>query len=75
LIGRVWPIFTEKGSIIRRVLGAFVVGRRNKTGLQHIYTPELANIDNIRLRSLSLLQKETMYPVMKVDEEELMLRR
>jgi threonyl-tRNA synthetase len=74
LIGKGLPIFTEKGSIIRRTLERFVVDEEIKRGYKHIYTPELANIDLYKTSGHYPYYKESMYPVMKVDEEELMLR-
>ncbi len=74
LIGKGLPIFTEKGSIIRRELERFVVDEEIKRGYKHIYSPDLANIDLYKTSGHYPYYKETMYPVMKVDEEELMLR-
>jgi threonyl-tRNA synthetase len=74
LIGKGLPIFTEKGSIIRRTLERFVVDEEIKRGYKHIYTPELANIELYKTSGHYPYYKESMYPVMKVDEEELMLR-
>jgi threonyl-tRNA synthetase len=74
LIGKGLPIFTEKGSIIRRTLERFVVDEELKRGYKHIYTPELANVDLYKTSGHYPYYKETMYPVMKVDEEELILR-
>lgn len=74
LIGKGLPIFTEKGSIIRRELERFVVDEEIKRGYKHIYTPDLANIELYKTSGHYPYYKETMYPPMKVDEEELMLR-
>jgi threonyl-tRNA synthetase len=74
LIGKGLPIFTEKGSVIRRVLERFVVDEEIKRGYKHIYTPELANIELYKTSGHYPYYKETMYPLMKVDDEELMLR-
>jgi len=74
LVGKGLPIFTEKGSIIRRTLERFVVDEEIKRGYKHIYTPELANVALYKKSGHYPYYKDTMYPVMKVDEEELMLR-
>ncbi|MDD5701673.1 MAG: threonine--tRNA ligase [Dehalococcoidales bacterium] len=74
LVGKGLPIFTEKGSAIRRILERFVVDEEIKRGYKHIYTPELANLELYRTSGHYPYYKDTMYPVMKVDEEELMLR-
>jgi threonyl-tRNA synthetase len=74
LVGKGLPIFTEKGSIIRRELERFVVDEELKRGYKHIYTPDLANVELYKTSGHYPYYKETMYPVMKVDEEELILR-
>ncbi len=74
LVGKGLPIFTEKGSIIRRTLERFVVDEELKRGYKHIYTPDLANVELYKTSGHYPYYKETMYPVMKVDEEELILR-
>ncbi|MDO9334248.1 MAG: threonine--tRNA ligase [Dehalococcoidales bacterium] len=74
LVGKGLPIFTEKGSIIRRTLERFVVDEEIKRGYKHVYTPDLANIELYKTSGHYPYYKDSMYPVMKVDEEELMLR-
>ncbi len=74
LIGKGLPIFTEKGSIIRRELERFVVDEELKRGYKHIYTPDLANVELYKTSGHYPYYKDTMYPVMKVDQEELILR-
>jgi threonyl-tRNA synthetase len=74
LVGKGLPIFTEKGSIIRRILERFVVDEEIKRGYKHIYTPDLANVALYKKSGHYPYYKDTMYPVMKVDEEELILR-
>ena len=74
LVGKGLPLFTEKGSIIRRELENFIVAEEIKRGYKHVYTPELAKVDLYRVSGHYPYYKDTMYPVMKVDEEELILR-
>ncbi|MEK7503602.1 MAG: threonine--tRNA ligase [Patescibacteria group bacterium] len=74
LVGKGLPLFTEKGSIIRRVLERFVVDEEIKRGYQHVYTPELAKVELYKTSGHYPYYKESMYPVMKIDEEELILR-
>ncbi len=74
LVGKGLPLFTEKGSIIRRELERFVVDEEIKRGYKHVYTPDLANVELYRISGHYPYYKDTMYPVMKVDEEELILR-
>jgi threonyl-tRNA synthetase len=74
LVGKGLPIFTEKGSIIRRELERFVVDEELKRGYKHIYTPDLALVELFRTSGHYPYYKDTMYPVMKIDDEELILR-
>ena len=74
LVGKGLPLFTEKGSVIRRELERFVVDEEIKRGYKHVYTPDLANIELYKTSGHYPYYKDTMYPIMKVDEDELMLR-
>jgi len=74
LVGKGLPLFTEKGSIIRRELERFVVDEEIKRGYKHVYTPDLASIELYKTSGHYPYYKDTMYPVMKVEETELMLR-
>jgi threonyl-tRNA synthetase len=74
LVGKGLPILTEKGSIIRRELENFIVNEELKRGYKHIYTPDLAKVELYKKSGHYPYYKDTMYPVMKIDEEELILR-
>ncbi len=74
LVGKGLPLFTEKGSIIRRELEKLVVEEEIKRGYKHVYTPDLAKVDLYKKSGHYPYYKDTMYPVMKIDEEELILR-
>jgi len=74
LVGKGLPLYTEKGSTIRRELERFVVDEELKRGYKHVYTPDLANVALYKMSGHYPYYKDTMYPVMKVDEEELILR-
>jgi threonyl-tRNA synthetase len=74
LVGKGLPLFTEKGSIIRRELERFVVDEEIRRGYKHVYTPDLANIALFKTSGHYPYYKDSMYPVMKVEDEELMLR-
>lgn len=74
LVGKGLPLYTEKGSIIRRELEKFVVNEEIKRGYKHVYTPELAKVELYKKSGHYPYYKDTMYPVMKIDDEELILR-
>jgi len=74
LVGKGLPLLTAKGATIRRILERFIVDEEIKRGYQHVITPVLAKVDLFRTSGHYPYYKETMYPPMKVDEEELILR-
>ena len=74
LVGKGLPLFTEKGSIIRRELERFIVDEELKRGYKHVYTPEIAKVDLYKTSGHYPYYKDSMYPIMKVDNEELILR-
>ncbi|MFH1423994.1 MAG: threonine--tRNA ligase [Candidatus Nealsonbacteria bacterium] len=74
LVGKGLPLFTEKGSIVRRELERFVIDEEIKRGYKHVYTPELAKVELYKTSGHYPYYKDSMYPVMKIDEEEFILR-
>lgn len=73
-IGKGLPMLTPQGATIRRVLERFIVDEEIRRGYQHVYTPPLAKTELYKKSGHYPYYKNTMYPVMKVDEEELILR-
>lgn len=74
LVGKGLPLFTEKGSIIRRELERFIVDEEVKRGYMHVYTPDIAKVELYKKSGHYPYYKDIMYPVMKVDDDELILR-
>ncbi|MDD4901255.1 MAG: threonine--tRNA ligase [Patescibacteria group bacterium] len=74
IVGKGLPLLTPKGTVIRKELERFVLEEEGKRGYQHVVTPNLARVDLYKKSGHYPYYKETMYPVMKVDEEELILR-
>src|SRR3989344_1403549 len=74
LVGAGLPLLTPKGATIRRILERFIVDEELKRGYSHVYTPPLAKVDLYRTSGHYPYYKETMYPPMKIENEELILR-
>ncbi|MBU1016653.1 MAG: threonine--tRNA ligase [Patescibacteria group bacterium] len=74
LIGKGLPLLTPNGTIIRRELERFVIDEETKWNYQHVITPPLAKTDLYKKSGHYPYYKDSMYPKMKVDEEELILR-
>ena len=74
LVGSGLPLFTERGAAIRRELERFVQDEELRRDYKHVVTPPLAKTDLYKVSGHYPYYKDTMYPVMKVDEDELILR-
>jgi threonyl-tRNA synthetase len=74
LVGKGLPMLTAKGATIRRILERFIVDEELKRGYSHVVTPPLAKVDLYKTSGHYPYYKETMYPPMKIDDEELILR-
>ncbi|MCX6711437.1 MAG: threonine--tRNA ligase, partial [Candidatus Woesearchaeota archaeon] len=74
LVGKGLPLLTPKGTTIRRELEKFVIDEELKRGYLHVITPDLARVKLYEISGHYPYYKNTMYPVMKVDEEKLILR-
>lgn len=74
LVGSGLPLLLPKGATIRRILERFIVDEELKRGYLHVVTPPLAKVDLYRTSGHYPYYKDTMYPPMTVDEDELILR-
>lgn len=74
LVGAGLPLLTAKGATIKRELERMVIEEETKRGYQHVSTPPLAKVDLYRTSGHYPYYKEVMYPPLKVDDEELILR-
>jgi threonyl-tRNA synthetase len=73
-VGKGLPLWTPKGSIIRRELERFIVDEEIKRGYQHVYTPDIANIALYEKSGHYPYYKDSMYAPIRIDDEEYMLR-
>lgn len=73
-VGQGLPLLTEYGAAIRRELERWVVDEEIKRGYLHVKTPDLGSIELYKTSGHYPYYKEGMYPIMKVDEDELVLR-
>lgn len=74
IVGKGLPLWTAKGAVIRRELEKFIVDEEIRRGYQHVYTPDIAKIDLYKKSGHYPYYKDSMYPPIKIDEEEFMLR-
>ncbi|MBR2787357.1 MAG: threonine--tRNA ligase [Clostridia bacterium] len=74
LVGSGLPIYLPNGATIRRTLERYIQDKELALGYQHVYTPSLANVELYKTSGHWAHYKDDMFPVMKMDEEELVLR-
>lgn len=73
-IGKGLPLWTEKGTTIRRELERFITDEEIRRGYMHVMTPDIANLDLYKKSGHYPYYKDSMYAPIKIEEEEYMLR-
>ncbi|GHG07095.1 threonine--tRNA ligase [Deinococcus piscis] len=74
VIGPGLPIWLPSGATIRRELERFIVDVELKNGYQHVYSPALAKSELYKISGHWDHYQEDMFPIMYLDQEELVLR-
>ncbi|WEG13917.1 threonine--tRNA ligase [Pullulanibacillus sp. KACC 23026] len=73
-IGQGFPVWLPKGATVRRLIERYIVDKELSYGYEHVYTANLANVELYKTSGHWEHYHEDMYPVMKIDNEELVLR-
>jgi len=73
-IGQGLPLWLPRGATVRRVLDRYITDLELSLGYQHVHTPDLASIELYKISGHWDHYRDNMYPPMKVDNEELVLR-
>ena len=74
LVGKGMPLWLPNGAIIRKELENYIYKKEQKLGYKHVYTPCVGTVDLYKTSGHWDHYKENMFPSMKVDEEEFVLR-
>ncbi len=74
LVGKGMPLWLPNGAIIRKNLENYIYEKEQKLGYTHVYTPCVGTVDLYKTSGHWDHYKENMFPSMKVDEEEFVLR-
>ena len=74
LVGKGMPMWLPNGALIRKQLENYIYEKEQKLGYQHVYTPCVGTVDLYKTSGHWDHYKENMFPMMKVDEEEFVLR-
>ena len=74
LVGAGLPLYLPDGATIRRVLERYIQDKELALGYSHVYTPSLATVNLYKTSGHWEHYKDDMFPMMKMDNEELVLR-
>ena len=74
LVGKGMPLWLPNGALIRKELENYIYNKERKLGYHHVYTPCVGTVDLYKTSGHWDHYKENMFPSMKVDEEEFVLR-
>ena len=74
LVGKGMPLWLPNGAIVRRQLENYIYEKEQALGYQHVYTPCVGTVDLYKTSGHWDHYKENMFPSMKVDDEEFVLR-
>lgn len=74
LVGKGMPLWLPNGSIVRKQLENYIYEKEEKLGYYHVYTPCVGTVDLYKTSGHWDHYKENMFPSMKVDDEEFVLR-
>ena len=74
LVGAGLPLYLPDGATIRRILERYIQDKELYLGYSHVYTPSLATTDLYKTSGHWDHYKDDMFPIMKMDNEELVLR-
>ena len=74
LVGKGMPLWLPNGAIVRKQLENYIYEKEQKLGYLHVYTPCVGTVDLYKTSGHWDHYKENMFPSMKVDDEEFVLR-
>ena len=74
LVGAGLPLWLPKGATIRRLLEQYILEKEREAGYMHVNTPHLAKVDLYKRSGHWEHYKDSMFPPMEMEHEELVLR-
>ena len=74
LVGSGLPMYLPNGATIRRILERYIVDKEVALGYKHVYTPSLANVKLYETSGHWAHYKDSMFPIMQMENEQLVLR-
>ena len=73
-VGQGLPMWLPKGATIRRIIERYIVDKEVSLGYDHVYTPIMGSVDLYKTSGHWDHYQEDMFPVMDMDNEQLVLR-
>ena len=73
-VGQGLPLWLPKGATIRRTIERYIVDKEERLGYSHVYTPIMANVELYKTSGHWDHYHEDMFPVMDLDNEQMVLR-
>ncbi|MBS4173778.1 threonine--tRNA ligase [Bacillus sp. FJAT-49736] len=73
-VGQGLPLWMPKGATIRRVVERYIVDKEESLGYDHVYTPIMGSVDLYKTSGHWDHYQDDMFPVMEMDNEQLVLR-
>ncbi|WP_026693697.1 threonine--tRNA ligase [Peribacillus kribbensis] len=73
-VGQGLPLWLPKGATIRRIVERYIVDKEVSLGYDHVYTPIMGSVDLYKTSGHWDHYREDMFPVMDMDNEQLVLR-
>lgn len=74
LVGGGLPLWLPKGATVRRLLENFIVEEEQRVGYQHVYTPHLGKLELYETSGHWQHYRDTMFPPIQLEHEQLILR-
>lgn len=74
LVGQGLPLWLPKGATIRRIIERYIVDKEVSLGYDHVYTPIMGSVDLYKTSGHWDHYQEDMFPIMDMDNEQLVLR-
>ena len=74
LVGKGLPLWLPDGFTLRRTLSDYIMDKEIQLGYEHVMTPSVGSVDLYKTSGHWDHYKDDMFPSMKVDEEEYVLR-
>jgi threonyl-tRNA synthetase len=74
LIGAGLPLWLPRGATVRRLLEEYILRQEREAGYQHVYTPNIAKRELYEVSGHWEHYRESMFPPMDLDHEQMVLR-